>query len=76
MKCAARTYADFDKTHLPDYEFEQDTDFFLQSIGAAQEFYLAIVDLHLGVLNTLTFGVAGLVKNIGVLMFPIITLIL
>ena len=36
MKCAANTYADISKNFEPDYVFEQDNDFYLQSIGASQ----------------------------------------
>ena len=36
MKCAANTYADLSKLFKPDYVFEQDNDFYLQSVGAAQ----------------------------------------
>ena len=36
MKCAANTYADLAEDFVPDYVFEQDNDFYLQSISAAQ----------------------------------------
>ena len=36
IKCAANTYEELSKDFLPDYVFEQDNDFYLQSISAAQ----------------------------------------
>jgi hypothetical protein len=76
MKCAANTYADLDKNFEPDYVFEQDNDFYLQSIGAAQQFYLSLVDMRLGFLNFITLGIAGWIQRLATLTFPIVTLIL
>jgi hypothetical protein len=76
MKCAANTYADLSEDFVPDYVFEQDNDFYLQSISAAQEFYLSLIDMRLGFLNMITFGIAGFLRNAAILIFPIVTLIL
>jgi hypothetical protein len=55
MRCAANTYADLDGSFVPDYVFEQDNDFYLNSISAGQQFYIALADMKLGFLQFLLF---------------------
>ena len=76
MRCAANTYADLDGSFVPDYVFEQDNDFYLNSIGAGQNFYLAIADMDLGILRFFTFGIAGWLRWAAMTLFAAVTLIL
>ena len=47
-RCASNIYASFDDSLKPDYTFAGDTEFYLNSIGAAQLFYISFLDLREG----------------------------
>ena len=76
MRCASNTYADLDGSFVPDYVFEQDNDFYLNSIAAGQQFYLALADMHLGFLSFGTFGIAGWLRWATMTLFAAVTLVL
>ena len=77
MRCASNTYAGVDNGAPKDLVYEQDNDFFLNSIGAAQQFYLAILDMRLGWIGwVIPFGIAGWIRWALYTAFAAITLVL
>ena len=47
-RCASNIYASFGESLKPDYTFAGDTEFYLNSISAAQNFYIAFLDWREG----------------------------
>ena len=47
-RCASNIYVSFGDTLKPDYKFAGDTEFYLNSISAAQSFYVAFLDWREG----------------------------
>ena len=77
MKCASNTYAGVDSGVPKDLVFEQDTDFYLNSISAAQQFYIAILDMRLGWIGwVIPFGIAGWLRWACYTLFAAVTLVL
>ena len=79
-RCASNIYVSFGKSLEPDYEFAGDTEFYLNSISAAQSFYVAFVNWHenIGWLYSLwPIGpLAELVYRASTLTMAIVTLML
>ena len=47
-RCASNVYTSFGESLKPDYTFAGDTEFYLNSISAAQDFYVAFTDFYQG----------------------------
>jgi len=79
-RCASNIYVAFGKSLKPDYKFAGDTEFYLNSISAAQSFYVGFMDWHehMGWLYTLwPIGpLSELVYRGATLALPIVTLML
>ena len=48
-RCASNIYVAFSENLKPDYTFAGDTEFYLNSISAAQDFYVAFIDWKAGI---------------------------
>ena len=78
-RCASNIYVSFGESLKPDYKFAGDTEFYLNSIMAAQQFYMAFLDWYegmgwlftlfpLGPLIDLTYNASSLTMIIVTLM--------
>jgi len=80
--CAANVYFETREILKVDRVFASDADYYLNAIEASQQFYLSLMNLHVGYLATIPiFGFfiglpILLVKWLSMLGFPIITLML